>query len=280
MHPTYVFLNGTIVPEREAAISPFDIGLLRGYAAFDLLRTVHGSPFMLVEHLQRFRASAAHLGLAVPFSDQEIQTAIAELLALNRHHEATVRLVLSGGLSPDGMHFDPSTPTFFILTHELREPPGTLYESGGTLLTHKHQREVPLAKTTNYLTMLQQRPRTSQAGALDLLYHDGGNVLEAASASVYFVRDSVIHAPADNVLWGTVGSLVLGFAQKRYQTVSDTVSLSDALSSDEVFLTSTTRGVVPIVRIDDTIIGDGSPGPVTRELVEAYQELLVHHAST
>src|SRR5450759_1287243 len=130
MDTRYIYFNGHIVPADQAAVSPFDIGLLRGYAVFDLLRTVGGRPFLLAEHLKRLRASAAHLGLAVPATDGEISAVIDELLALNGHAEAAVRLVLTGGVSPDGMTFDASTPTFMILTHELHEPPVKLYETG------------------------------------------------------------------------------------------------------------------------------------------------------
>ncbi len=145
----------------------------------------------------------------------EIAEAIDELLRLNDHDEATVRLVLTGGTSPDGMGYDPNTPTFFILTHDLHEPPAALYETGGKLLTHRHRREVPEAKTTNYITMLKHRSRVGDEGALDLLYHDGQRVTEAASASVYFVRGSTILAPKDSVLWGTIGSYVLDLAEER-----------------------------------------------------------------
>lgn len=274
MQAHYIYLNGAIVSADEAAISPLDIGLLRGYAVFDLLRTVDGEPFLLAEHLERFRNSAEYLHLAVPASDDEIASAICELLRLNRHAEATVRLVLTGGVSPDGMSFDPETPTFFILTHDLHEPPAALYETGGKLLTHAHRREAPEAKTTNYVTMLRNRSRIVEEGALDLLYHDGARVFEAASASVYFVRDGRIHAPADDVLLGTVGSHVLELASERYGVVRSEVSVDNALSADEVFLTSTTRGVVPIVRLDDEVIGDGTPGPVTRALIGMWRAAL------
>jgi branched-chain amino acid aminotransferase len=269
-----VYLNGRIVPLADAAISPLDIGLLRGYAVFDLLRTVGGRPFLLAEHLQRLRASAERLGLEVPASDEDISAAIDELLALNGHEEATVRLVLTGGVSPDGMDFDPATPTFLILTHDLHEPPPSLYEVGGALLTERHQREMPEAKTTNYLTMLGNRERIADAGALDLLYHDGERVLEAASASVYFVRDGRIFAVPGDVLWGTVGSLVLELAGGDYEVVLGEMSLAEALDADEVFLTSTTRGVVPIVRLDNRAVGDGAPGPVTRELMARWRRAL------
>lgn len=271
MKTTYLYLNGSIIPAQQAAISPFDIGLLRGYAVFDLLRTVGGVPFLLAEHLQRLRQSAAHLGLTVPITDAQIASAITELLELNGHNEATVRLVLTGGVSPDGMHFDAQTPTFFILTHELQLLPASIYEAGGTLASHLHRREVPLAKTTNYLTMLKHRDLATSFGAMDLLYHDGEHVFEAASASVYFVRGDTILAPRDSVLWGTIGSYVLDLAREHYDILLTDVSLADAFSADEVFLTSTTRGVVPIVRIDDSLIGEGIPGPVTRKLMALYQ---------
>ena len=268
-------MNGRIVALAEASISPLDIGLLRGYAVFDLLRTVRGRPFLLAEHLRRLRSSAAHLGLAMPASDAEIASAIDELLRLNGHAEATVRLVVTGGVSSDGMAFDPATPTFLILTHELHELPASVHESGGALLTERHTRELPRAKTTNYLTMLRAKPRLAEADALDLLYHDGERVFEAASASVYFVHGHTILAPAaEDVLWGTVGSLVLELCGDSFIIEQRDVSLREALTADEVFLTSTTRGVVPIVRIDDAPVGSGAPGLVTRALMALWDEAL------
>jgi len=272
MTTTYLYLNGDIIPTESACISPYDIGLLRGFAVFDLLRTVHGRPFLLTEHLTRLRASATHLGLQVPRTDAEIAEIVDELLERNGHEEAIVRLVLTGGVSPDGMQFDPATPTFFILTADIHLPPDSLYSEGGKLVSHLHRREAPLAKTTNYLTMIQQRPVTDAAGAMDLLYHDGEHVFEAASASVYFVRGTTILAPRESVLWGTIGSYVLELARERYDVLFTDITLEDAFTADEVFLTSTTRAVVPITAIDDTVIGDGTPGPITRELMAAYRE--------
>ena len=275
MASQHLFLNGRIIPAEHAAISPLDIGLLRGYAVFDLLRTVGGRPFLLAEHLKRFRISAELLGLSVPYSDDEIAEAIDALLSVNGHQEATVRLVLTGGPSPDGMHFNAETPTFFILTHDLCPPPESIYETGGKLLTKCHRREVPEAKTTGYLTMLRHRDETAAKGALDLLYHDGEYISEAASASFYVVRDGVVKAPHSDVLWGTIGALVLELAAERHEVVLGGVTLEEAFGADEAFLTSTTRGVVPIVQLDDRVIGDGTVGPVTRELMAAYERVLL-----
>lgn len=268
----YVYLNGEILPAKDAAISPFDVGLLRGYAVFDLLQTIGGKPFMLTEHLARFRNSARTLGISVPASDADITEAIAELLSRNGHEEATVRLVLTGGESADGMHYDPDTPTFFILTHELFSVPAELYERGAKLITQEHRRQFPEAKTTNYLMWLHSHPKIDEAGALDVLYYADGVVSEAATASFYVVRGGRIFAPENGVLWGTVGTYVLELAKQHYETVLGQITLDEAFDADEAFLTSSVRGVVPITHLDDRQVGDGRVGPITRHLMQLYRE--------
>ena len=267
-------MNGAIVPITEAAVSPLDIGLLRGYAVFDLLRTVGGRPFLLAQHLERLHASASALGLALPVSDRDIGQAIDDLLQRNRHAEATVRLVLTGGVSPDGMSFDPSTPTLIIMTHDLHEPAASVYDNGVRLKLVEHIRELPHAKTTNYLTALATRLGVHAEGAFDILYHANGIVSEAATASVYFLSGSRLCAPQRDVLPGTIGALVLEHAAHDYEIVYTDVRLQDARAADEILLTSTTRGVVPVVALDDHVIGKGVPGPLAKELIAYYRELL------
>lgn len=278
MQTPYAYLNGAIMPLSEASLSPMDIGLLRGYAVFDLLRTTHGRPFLLAEHLRRLRSSAAYLGLTVPATDDQIAEVIDELLSRNGHTdgpEATVRLVLTGGVSADGMSFDPSTPTFLILTHVLHEPPPSVYQDGVKLVTRQHCREVPEAKTTNYITLLMNRPLAVAEDAFELLYLDGDVITEAASASFYIVKDGVIHAPRNKVLWGTVGTFVFDLVRDRYEVVSRDIRLDEALAADEACLTSTTRGVVPVARLDDHVVGEGVPGPVTRDLMDRFADALL-----
>jgi branched-chain amino acid aminotransferase len=275
----YVYLNGEILPANRAAISPFDVGLLRGYAVFDLLQTIGGKPFMLAEHLSRFRHSARTLNLPVPAPDARITEAILELLARNGHEEATIRLVLTGGYSPDGMHYDPDTPTFFILTHELFVVPEAVYAAGAKLITREHRREFPEAKTTNYLTWLHSHPQIEDAGALDVLYHADGLVSEAATASFYVVRSGRIFAPSEGVLWGTVGTYVLDLAKKHYEVVFGDISLDDALAADEAFLTSSVRGVVPVTQLDDRPVGDGRVGTITKHLMRLYREAVYTETS-
>ncbi|MDP2183125.1 MAG: aminotransferase class IV [Actinomycetota bacterium] len=275
----HVYLNGRILPAEDATVSPFDVGILRGFAVFDLLETVKGRPFLLAEHLERLRASAAQIGLAVPYTDEVIAAAIDELLGLNAHEdEATIRLVLSGGVSPDGMRYDPATPTFFILTHDSFRLPAEVYTDGGKLVLHEHQREFPLAKTTSYLTWLSNHDRIDEAGAIDMLFHSGGLISEAATASFMVVKNGQIHAPGKGVLPGTIKAFALDVVKDQIEIVYRDVTLEEVLDADESFLTSTVRGVVPIVRIDDRVIADGTVGPITRQVMEAYSEAVGQRA--
>lgn len=269
----HVYLNGRILPAADAAISPFDVGILRGFAVFDLMETVGGRPFLLAEHLGRLRSSAARIGLAVPYSDNAIGAAIDELLRLNAHEgEATIRLVLSGGVSPDGMRYDPATPTFFILTHDSFRLPDEVYASGGKLVLHEHRREFPEAKTTSYLTWLRNHDRIDEAGAIDMLFHSDGLVSEAATASYMIVKNGQVRVPDEGVLPGTIKAFALGAVKDVVDVVYGDLTLAEVFDADESFLTSTVRGVVPIVRIDDHVIGDGKVGPVTRQVMAAFTE--------
>ncbi len=270
----YVFLDGRVLPADEARISPFDVGLLRGYAVFDLLQTLDGRPVLVREHIERFRRSASLLGLEVPVSDEALASAIRELLALNGHREATVRMVLTGGPAPTGMSFDPAAPTLLIVTHEMFAVPERFYTEGAALITCEYRRELPEAKTTNYLTWLLMQARIEESGAIDVLYHDRGLVSEAATASFYLVRDGRILAPDTGVLHGTVGSLVLERASLSRDVEYGPISLEDAFAADEAFITSSVREVVPIVRIDDRAIGDGRVGAVVTELMGVCRRAL------
>ncbi len=272
--PGHIYLNGRIMPASEAAISPFDIGLHRGYAVFDLLQTAGGKPFQLTEHLTRFRASAAQLDLRVPLSDQEMTDVILELIELNGFAESVVKFILTGGESADGMHFDPEAPTFLITVQELFEVPEHFYRDGAALLAVEHRREVPEAKTTNYITWLRNHHRIEQEGAIDVLYHADGYVSEAATASFYVIRDGRIHAPAEGVLRGTVGTMVLERAAAEFEIVRGPISLEEAFDADEAYITSSVRGVVPIVSIDEHRIGDGTVGPVVSRLMEICRAVM------
>ncbi|MDO8513215.1 MAG: aminotransferase class IV [bacterium] len=157
MKPQYCYSNGKIIPVHNAQISINDIGLLRGYAVFDFLRSHNSKPLLLDKHLKRFANSAKKLNLRIPLTNHQIESLILKLIQKNNLPDAGIRLFLSGGESPDGTHFDSKTPTFFVTAASLPIHAPEIYQKGVKLITHEYLRTKPEAKSTNYLTMLSRK---------------------------------------------------------------------------------------------------------------------------
>ena len=150
----FCYFNNKIISLENALVRIDDIGILRGYSVFDFLRTYHGKPFLMKEHLQRLRNSAKLLSLHLPLSDYKIEEVIYELLQKNNVKDAQARIVLTGGKTIDGMGFDSRHPIFAILIEPLAVPPAKLYKKGGKLITDIHLRHLFEAKTTNYINAI------------------------------------------------------------------------------------------------------------------------------
>ncbi len=268
--PAYLYFNGEIRPVDAPLFGGTDLGVLRGYGIFDFFRVHRGVPLYFDDYLDRFYRSAEILGLTIPSDRPGIARAIAELLEANRTTEGRVRLVLTGGSSADGM--SPGAENFLILLHPPLPAPGEV--KGAKVLTCRHQREFPEAKTTNYLTAVHGLPRLRAAGAVELLYHDGGRLLEGARANVFLVTpEGRLATPGSGILRGITRLRTLallredpaaagvGAVEERHVAVSE---LSEAR---EVFLTGSGRRVVPITEIDASRVGDGTVGPVARKVL-------------
>lgn len=266
------YLNGKYVPLSQAQISILDIGLLRGLSIFDFLRCYNGRLFLPDFHFQRFHNSAKAVGLKIPLSDEAIKKIILQLLAKNKLKEATAKIFLTGGESPDGLSFNLKTPTFFIIVSPAPAYPKSLFEKGAKLITHNHQREKAVAKTSNYLTLLSLKKQKEKSGALEILYTSNGLILEGATSNFFLIKNKVLITAKNNVLLGTRRRLILQLAKNKFKVEERPVKISELKNCDEAFICSTTRNIVPIVKIDNLKIGNGRVGPVTKELMELIQK--------
>ncbi len=271
--PAFLHLNGALHPVDAPVLPAGDVGLLRGYGIFDYFQVRNRTPLFLDDYLNRFFTSASILGLETTLSRSGIAESIQELLSANSIADCGARLVLTGGLSPDG--FSPGTPNFLILLH----PPAQPHEAkGGTMLTHEHLRELPEAKTTNYLTGVTLKPRLTKAGAADPLYHHAGRVLEGARSNVFVVTaDGVLATSGRSVLRGITRMRVLrlarGDGRLEISGVEERdVAMEELRGAREVFLTSSSYEVLPITQIDEQPVGDGSVGPVARRLLSLVRQ--------
>lgn len=271
----YCYLNGKILPLKDAKVSVLDIGILRGYGVFDFARTYNGRPHALGEHIKRLKRSAARLGLTVPLTEMKLAAVINQLIKKNGFEESTIRMVLTGGLTINGINFDRTKPTFFILVQKFDGPSSEAYSRGVKLITVEHQRIVPEAKTNNYITAVRNQSRLRKEKGFEILYHHQGNILELSTSNIFIVKNNVISTPKDNILVGTTRNFTIKLAKKLFSVQERNVSLQEALKADEVFLTATNKGIVPVVAIDKAKIGKGTVGPVTRRLMNEYEEFIV-----
>jgi branched-chain amino acid aminotransferase len=269
---TVACYNGALIDAKDVLISPYDLGLVRGYAVFDVMRTFNGKPFLCPGHYKRLRNSAKEIGLTLPVSSREFATIVENLLRINGFRESRIRTVLTGGPSPDG--YSPvGKETYFILIEEIVPLPDRIYLRGAKVITVEYYRECPRIKSTNYVAAMQHHREKVKRGAIEILYTHRGKALEGSVSNLFMVSKNRLVTPKNDMLSGITRNLVIKLSKKRGIPIYEReISLKELLKADEIFMTSTTKGIVPIVKVDGTRIGKGKVGAVTASLTDDFRK--------
>ena len=270
MTHNYCYFDGKIIPFSKARISPNDLGVLRGYGAFDFLRTYNGQPFHLEEHFERFKNSAKEIGLKVPVSYAEIESAIYSLLKKNKVVDGSFRLVIVGGPTTAGLLAQ--KPIFYILAEEVYEPSKKELTAGVVLMTHEYMRYVPEAKTTNYIEAVRMQAEKNKRKAYEILYVNDGYVYECSTSNIFLIKGTTLITPLDGILGGITREVILELAEPYFKIEERPVSVSEIKEADEIFISGTNKKVLPVSMIDDIKIGDGKVGEQTKILQALFQE--------
>lgn len=258
------------MPAEEASIGINDIGLLRGYAAFDYLRTYYRKPFRIQDHLERFRNSAGELRLPFKYTDREIKDIIDQLIRKSDlAGEAGIRFILTGGYATKNS-LEISEPNFIITVEELPEYPADLYENGVKLITYEFQRNLPGSKTTEYMTAVKLQGLKKEKDAFDVLYCFRGEVLEVTRNNFFLCKDDVLITPKENILPGITRKVVIELAQREFNIEERLVNIDELTLADEAFLCGTSKKIIPVVEIDEIKINGGIPGKNTRRIMEMF----------
>lgn len=266
----YCAINGEVMPVAEAKIGVSDIGLLRSYAVFDYMRTYNGKPFGFEDYMSRFRSSANSLRLPLDYTNDEIRTLIHQLIEKSDLKEAGIRLLLTGGYSSDSITFD--QPNFIVIVEALPQYSDIIYKNGVKLISCEFQRETAGSKTTDYVNAIKLEPVKKAAGAFDILYHHKGNVLEVARNNIFFFIEGILVTPKENILLGITRKHVIEIAKQHFKVEERSVSLEEMWLADEVFLTGTSKKIIPVVQVDDHVYGGGKPGAQTMALMQYFDE--------
>lgn len=262
----YCFAQSSIQKSADATIHPLDIGLIRGYAIFDFFRTVGHHPLFLENYLNRFLNSASKAGLTLDYSFEDLKEITIELIEKNDHKDAGIRMILSGGISEN--HFLPSKGNLYIFCEPLHLPSKEKYENGVKLLSVEYVRPLAEIKTTNYTYPCYLSMDWKAQGAEDVIYHHQDRISESSRSNIFLVKNGNIYTPKRDILKGITREKVIKLTAGKV-SFSD-LSIGDLLSGDEVFISSTTKRILPITQIDNTTISNGRPGPITKELMARF----------
>ncbi len=272
----WAWIRGVVVPAAEAKISILDRGFLYGDSVYEVVRTFSGLPYLLPEHLDRLERSAVGLALTLP-TRARVEEAIAQILA---HAGATgdlyLRVVVTRGGGELGL--DPALavqPELILLTQPVHPPPPEAYRDGVVVVLSARSRSSPSLKTGNYLDSVMAVREARLAGAHEALVRDGvGRVTEGSSSNLFLVAGGRLRTPPVNagLLPGITRAAIISLCRANGVGVDEAhVWPADLDLAEEMFITSSIRGVLPIARCDARTIGDGKPGPITRRVMAWYE---------
>lgn len=274
------YQNGKIRKMGDIKISPYDLGFLRGYAVFDVMRTTKkGKIFLLDEHYQRIKKSAKQIGLKFNLSKKEFENTIYKLMKRNQVKKVTIRTVVTGGIGKDGIIFL-GRENIMIFLEKFAFPKKENLEKGIKIITHNFKREIPKIKTTNYLEIISQQKRKQKAQAYEVLYIKDKKVFETSTSNIFIIKNNKIFTPKNGILLGTTRNLVVRLLKKNLPVgqagkikISEQEITEKMLNSaDEVFLTATSKNVLPVRKIDNKLVGDGKVGPLTKKIQQIFNE--------
>lgn len=261
----FCFTNDRIIDSNNASIHPMDIGLIRGYGIFDFFRTSGYTPLFLTDYLDRFIRSAEKTHLQLNFTKEELAQIIHDLIQKNDLEQGGIRMLLSGGVSEN--HFSPTDGSLFIFCEDLDFPAQLKYENGVKLLSADHVRAIADVKTTNYAFPVWHSVNWKKEGAEDVIYHHNGFISESSRSNIFVIKNGKIATPDQNILHG--------ITRKRVLELDPSIEIrpirfEELLDADELFMTATTKKILPVTMIDEKKIGLGIPGSRTIQLMSAF----------
>jgi branched-chain amino acid aminotransferase len=279
-----IFLDGKIVPVADARVSVFDHGLLYGDGVFEGIRSYNGRVFRLQAHLQRLEDSARAVRLQLPMTLDELSKAVYDTLKANNIVNGYIRLVVTRGVGTLGLSPNrTSNPSVFIIADQIELYPKELYENGMAVISSSVVRNHPNAlspriKSMNYLNNILAKIEALDADVYEaIMYNHLGFVSECTGDNLFLVRDGVLLTPpiSAGILEGITRNAVIELIRKRNLVLHEIdLTRHDIYVADECFLTGTAAEVIPVTRVDSRPIGEGVPGPITRQLTADFKELV------
>lgn len=277
-----IYLDGEFVSRQEAKISVFDHGLLYGDGVFEGLRSYSGRIFKLYEHLDRLYKSAQHILLTIPLSREELAKTIIKAMRINGLKDAYIRVVVTRGVGDLGL--DPTKcpkSSLFVIADKIKLYPEEFYQKGLEIITVPTQRTSigaldPRVKSLNYLNNILAKIEALNAGVKEaLMLNAQGLALECTGDNIFLLEEEILKTPPTylGILNGITRQTTIELAKSLSIKVEETIlSRYNLFNAEECFLTGTAAEIIPVVKIDNRVIGNGKPGPITDKIRNAFKE--------
>lgn len=275
-----IWINGKLHEKQDAKISVYDHGLLYGDGVFEGIRIYGGKVFKHKEHIDRLYDCARAINLDIPMSKEELTRAVEDTVKVNEKVEGYIRLVVTRGVGTLGLDPRGCKPNIIIIVDNIALYPPELYDTGMEIITASTMRNHPAAlnpriKSLNYLNNILAKMEAIRADCLEaLMLNHKGEVAECTGDNVFIVKNGLMRttSPDSGILEGVTRGVVMDLAKQAGIPCKEAVlTRYDIYSADELFLTGTACELMPVVKIDGRMIGNGKPGPVFRQLQERFR---------
>ena len=279
-----VYVNGQLTEKKDAKISVFDHGFLYGDGVFEGIRAYGCLIFKLKEHIDRLFESAHSIMLRVPMLKNKLEDAIILTLQGNGLKDAYIRVIVTRGEGDLGL--DPrkckGAETVVIITDKIALYPKEFYQKGLEIITVPTVRNLPEAlnpqiKSLNYLNNILAKMEAINSGFPEAIMLDSlGYVAECTGDNIFIVKKDSLYTPPQcmGTLRGITRDAVLGIAKRqRIPTHEHVITRHEVYISDECFLTGTAAEIIPVVKVDGRVIGEGKPGPLTKKLMQEFKKV-------
>ncbi len=278
-----IYINGKFYEKNEAKISVFDHGLLYGDGVFEGIRAYNRLVFKLKEHIDRLFESAQSIMLKIPLTKEQMAREVIKTLKINSLTDAYIRLVVTRGEGDLGL--DPRKcyggASIVIIADKITLYPAKFYQEGLSIITVPTVRNLPEAvnpqiKSLNYLNNILAKIEAINSGCDEAIMLDSlGYVAECTGDNIFIVKKGHLYTPPQCMgsLRGITRDTVLEIAKKsKIEAHEHVITRHEVYISDECFLTGTAAEIIPVVKVDGRVIGDGKPGKLTLSLIKKFKE--------
>ncbi len=269
-----VYLNGEYLPLSEAKVSVLDRGFLFGDGVYEVIPSYSGHLFRMQDHLDRLQDSMNNIRLQLPYSFEQWMEILTPLL--DKTKDQYIYLQITRGVAATRDHAFPkdTVPTVFAMCSDIKPLAGV--EAGVKALTMEDSRwEMCNVKATTLLANVLLRQQAVEQGCAEAILHRNGYVTEGAASNLFAVIDGILMTPekTTEILPGITRKVILELAQaNNFKLSEEIISLEALKTASEIWITSSTREIIPVVELDSTPVGDGSPGPIFYKMKQLFQE--------